>query len=133
MTRHPQIVDVPTGQDREASRVSGQWTGLDGQQGFCINMQAHLARWRGKPLALRPNELRLLALLVAHSDQLLTREQLIAKLGKGDRAIDPRTVDVWIGRLRRALRESGAPDALRTVHSLGYVFDTLAPAEMIWA
>ena len=34
-----------------------------------------------------------------------------------------RTVDVWIGRLRRALRNAGAGNPLRTVRSLGYVFD----------
>jgi len=39
--------------------------------------------------------------------------------------VDERTVDVWIGRLRRALRAAGAGNPLRTVRSLGYVFDTL--------
>lgn len=99
--------------------------------GFVIDLPAHRARWCGRPLALRPNELRLLAMLAQHPDRLLTRSQLIAMLGKGCGGIDLRTVDVWIGRLRRALREQGAPDVVRTVRSLGYVFDTLAPAEII--
>ena len=37
--------------------------------------------------------------------------------------LDARTVDVWIGRLRRALKAAGAGNPLRTVRSLGYVFD----------
>ena len=36
---------------------------------------------------------------------------------------DARTVDVWIGRLRRALKTAGAGNPLRTVRSLGYVLD----------
>ena len=39
--------------------------------------------------------------------------------------LDDRTVDVWIGRLRRALTAAGVPDPLRTVRSLGYVLDSL--------
>lgn len=101
--------------------------------GFAINLAAHRARWCDRPINLRPNEFRLLALFVSHADRLLSRSQLIEMLGKDCGEIDHRTVDVWIGRLRRALREQGAPDAVRTVRSLGYVFDSLAPAELILA
>ena len=38
--------------------------------------------------------------------------------------MDERTVDVWIGRLRRSLRAAGGGEMLRTVRSLGYVLDT---------
>ena len=55
--------------------------------------------------------------------RVFTRSQLIAALGKHATPIDERTVDVWIGRLRRALRIAGAGDMLRTVRSLGYVLD----------
>lgn len=101
--------------------------------GLTINLAAHRARWCDRPINLRPNEFRLLALFVSHPDRLLSRSQLIEMLGKDCGEIDLRTVDVWIGRLRRALREQGAPDAVRTVRSLGYVFDSLAPAELILA
>ena len=49
--------------------------------------------------------------------------KMIEGLGKQDPPIDPRTVDVWIGRLRRAFRASGAGNPLRTVHAMGYVLD----------
>ena len=44
--------------------------------------------------------------------------------GKQEPPIDERTVDVWIGRLRRALRKVGAGERVRTVRSLGYVYDS---------
>lgn len=81
------------------------------------------ARWRGKPLPLMPNEFRLLRYLLEHPGHVFTRAQLIAALGKREPPVDERTVDVWIGRLRRALRSAGAGSALRTVRSLGYMFD----------
>jgi two-component system phosphate regulon response regulator PhoB len=53
-----------------------------------------------------------------------TRSSLIAQLGKDCRSIDERTVDVWVGRLRRTLRKQGVTVPLRTVWSIGYVYDS---------
>ena len=89
-----------------------------------IDLSALQARWLGKPVTLRPNEFRLLRFFADNPNQVLSREQLIVGLGKQEPAIDERTVDVWIGRLRRALKQAGAGNPLRTVRSLGYVFDT---------
>jgi two-component system phosphate regulon response regulator PhoB len=88
-----------------------------------IDIAAFQARWHGKPIPLMPNEFRLLRYFVEHPGRVFTRSQLIAALGKHDGPIDERTVDVWVGRLRRALRVAGAGDMLRTVRSLGYVLD----------
>jgi two-component system phosphate regulon response regulator PhoB len=88
-----------------------------------IDIPAFQARWQGKAIALMPNELRLLRYFVEHPGRVFTRTQLISALGKQEPAIDERTVDVWIGRLRRALKAVGAGNPLRTVRSLGYVFD----------
>ena len=88
-----------------------------------IEVAAFQARWRGKPIPLMPSEFRLLRYFVEHPGRVYTRTQLIAALGKQEPAVDERTVDVWIGRLRRALRAAGAGEPLRTVRSLGYVFD----------
>lgn len=88
-----------------------------------IDLAAFQARWGGKAIPLMPNEFRLLRYLVEHPGRVFTRGQLIAALGKQDPPVDERTVDVWIGRLRRALRVAGAGDPLRTVRSLGYVLD----------
>lgn len=89
-----------------------------------IDLGALQARWKAKPLALQPNEFRLLRFLVENPDRVLSRGALIAGLGKLDPPIDERTVDVWIGRLRRALKAAGAGHKLRTVRSMGYVWDS---------
>lgn len=88
-----------------------------------VDVAAFQARYRGARIALMPNEFRLLRYLVEHPGRVFTRSQLIAALGKQELPIDERTVDVWIGRLRRSLRTAGAGDMLRTVRSLGYVLD----------
>lgn len=90
-----------------------------------IDIPAFQARWQGKAIALMPNEFRLLRYFVEHPGRVFTRGQLISALGKQEPSIDERTVDVWIGRLRRALKAVGAGNPLRTVRSLGYVFDDL--------
>jgi two-component system phosphate regulon response regulator PhoB len=88
-----------------------------------IDLPAFQARWQGRPIPLMPNEFRLLRYFAEHPGRVFTRTQLIAALGKQEPPVDERTVDVWIGRLRRALRAAGAGNPLRTVRSLGYVFD----------
>ena len=90
-----------------------------------IDLGAQQARWQEKPILLRPNEFRLLRFLAENPNRVLSRQEMIEGLGKQDPPIDPRTVDVWIGRLRRAFRASGAGNPLRTVHAMGYVLDAL--------
>lgn len=90
---------------------------------LAIDMAALQARWAGRPIPLRPNEFRLLRYFAENPNQVLSRGDLIGGLGKLEPAIDERTVDVWVGRLRRALKSAGAGNPLRTVRSLGYVFD----------
>ncbi|SHN51759.1 response regulator transcription factor [Erythrobacter sanguineus] len=88
-----------------------------------IDMAALQARWNGEPIMLRPNEFRLLRFFAENPNRVLTREDLISGLGKREPPIDERTVDVWIGRLRRAIKAAGGGNPLRTVRSIGYVFD----------
>lgn len=90
-----------------------------------IDLAAFQVRFHERPLPLRPNEFRVLAHFVENPDQVFSRASLIRHLGKDDATVDERTVDVWIGRLRRSLRAQGVPDPLRTVRSLGYVLDSL--------
>ena len=93
--------------------------------GLTVDVAAFQARWQNKPISLMPNEFRLLRYFAEHPGRVFTRSQLIAALGKQEPPVDERTVDVWIGRLRRALKASGVGNPLRTVRSLGYVFDAL--------
>ncbi|MFM9936023.1 MAG: response regulator transcription factor [Novosphingobium sp.] len=88
-----------------------------------LDLAALQARWKDKPVGLMPNEFRLLRYLMEQPGHVFSRAQLIAALGKQEQPIDERTVDAWVSRLRRALREVGAGYPLRTVRSLGYVLD----------
>jgi two-component system, OmpR family, phosphate regulon response regulator PhoB len=97
--------------------------GVIGKGSLTIDLAGYQARWQGNPIALMPNEFRLLRFFVEHPGRVFTRSQLIAALGKQEPPLDERTVDVWIGRLRRALRGAGAGNPLRTVRSMGYVLD----------
>ena len=90
-----------------------------------IDPAAHQIRVGGKPVPMRPNEFRLLVHFMEHPDQVFNRSALIDRLGKDGGALDERTVDVWVGRLRRSLAAYGAPDPLRTVRALGYVMDSV--------
>ncbi|MBS0481309.1 MAG: winged helix-turn-helix domain-containing protein [Proteobacteria bacterium] len=92
---------------------------------IAIDLAAHQVRVNGTIVALRPNEFQLLAHFLENPDQVFSRAALIDRLGKANDEMDERTVDVWVGRLRRALSAQGAPDPLRTVRSLGYVLDSL--------
>jgi two-component system phosphate regulon response regulator PhoB len=89
-----------------------------------IDLAAFQARWQTTAIPLMPNEFRLLRYFIEHPGRVFTRTQLISALGKQEPPVDERTVDVWIGRLRRALRAAGAGNPLRTVRSLGYVLDS---------
>lgn len=88
-----------------------------------LDLAALQARYKDRPVALMPNEFRLLRYLMEQPGHVFSRAQLIAALGKQEQPIDERTVDAWVSRLRRALREAGAGYPLRTVRSLGYVLD----------
>lgn len=88
-----------------------------------VDTAAYIARYRGTRIRLALNELRLLIHFVEHPNRVYSRNSLIEELGKNGEVIDERTVDVWIGRLRRAFRDNSAPDLLRTVRSVGYVLD----------
>ena len=90
-----------------------------------IDPAAHQIRVSGQPVLMRPNEFRLLIHFMEHPDQVFSRTALIDCLGKDGNALDERTVDVWVGRLRRSLAAYGAPDPLRTVRALGYVLDSV--------
>ena len=92
--------------------------------GLEIDREAFQVRAGGRPVAIGPNEFNLLAYFLENRDRVLSREELIDALNRKLGRIDERTVDVWVGRLRRALAAAGANAPIRTVRHLGYVFDS---------
>ncbi len=77
----------------------------------------------GKALHLGPTEFRLLAALMERQGKVWTREALLDRVWGRDIYIDTRTVDVHIGRLRKALCTHGGTDPIRTVRGAGYAMD----------
>lgn len=88
-----------------------------------IDMAALRARWNGQVIEARPNEFRLLRYFAQNAGVVMSRDEIITGLGKSEPPLDERTVDVWVGRLRRAIKAAGGGNPLRTVRSRGYVLD----------
>ena len=82
----------------------------------------HRVRRAGRELRLGPTEYRLLEFLLAHPGRVFSREQMLDRVWGRDVYIDERTVDVHVGRLRKALGEGGS-DPIRTVRGAGYALD----------
>ena len=77
----------------------------------------------GRPIELGPTEYRLLEFFLEHPGRVFSREQLLDSVWGRDIYIDERTVDVHVGRLRRALNRGRTADPIRTVRGAGYSFD----------
>ena len=75
-----------------------------------------------REIHIGPTEFRLLAFMMENAGRLLSREQLRAAGWTGTAAIHPRTVDVYVGRLRHALNRGRDRDPIRTVRYAGYIF-----------
>ncbi|MEO1014086.1 MAG: phosphate regulon transcriptional regulator PhoB [Pseudomonadota bacterium] len=81
--------------------------------------------WRAEQeVHLGPTEFRLLDHLMQHPGRVFSREQLLNAVWGSDVFVEVRTVDVHVGRLRKALRKVAEGDPIRTVRSAGYALDT---------
>jgi two-component system, OmpR family, phosphate regulon response regulator PhoB len=101
--------------DRLASRLSAGNLELDRQ-----NWRVHRDK---KTIHLGPTEFRLLEYLMAKPGRVFSRGQLLDGVWGLSVDIDERTVDVHVGRLRKALSPNGEADPIRTVRGAGYAFD----------
>ncbi|WP_308910027.1 phosphate regulon transcriptional regulator PhoB [Pseudokordiimonas caeni] len=77
-----------------------------------------------KPVHLGPTEYRLLRHFMENPGRVFSREQLLDSVWGYDVYVEPRTVDVHIRRLRKAINGDTLPDYIRTVRSAGYALDT---------
>ncbi len=77
----------------------------------------------GREVPLGPTEFRLLEFLLEHPGRVFSREQLLDQVWGRDIYIDERTVDVHVGRLRKALNRGRMPDPIRTVRGAGYALN----------
>jgi two-component system phosphate regulon response regulator PhoB len=91
------------------------------------DVEMDLAAYRvfrsGRAISLRPVEFRLLRILIEHPGRVFSREQLLDAVWNHDAEIEPRTVDVHVRRLRKALNGDGERELIRTVRAAGYAFE----------
>ena len=86
-----------------------------------LDRDAHRVMRGGREVALGPTEYRLIEALLESAGRVLSRAQLIDRVWGNTAEIDERTIDVHIGRLRKALIEGDESDPVRTVRGAGYV------------
>lgn len=87
---------------------------------------AHRVKRAEREIHLGPTEFRLLDYLMQHPGRVFSREQLLDAVWGADVYVEARTVDVHVGRLRKALNNKDERDPIRTVRSAGYSFDMKA-------
>lgn len=85
-----------------------------------IDRVEHRVTRNGGDIHLGPTEFRLLDYFMQHPGRVFSREQLLDTVWGSDVYVELRTVDVHVGRLRKALRQGGGDDPIRTVRSAGY-------------
>ena len=88
--------------------------------GIEMHIDARDVRRHGQPITLRDAEFRMLAILMRAPKKIFTRQELINNLWEQPDKIDYRTIDVMMGRLRKALTLVNRTDAVRAVRGLGY-------------
>lgn len=88
-----------------------------------IDRAAHRVRRGDRDIHLGPTEYRLLDHLIQHPGRVFSREQLLDAVWGSDIYVEARTVDVHVGRLRKALNATGEGDPIRTVRAAGYALD----------
>jgi two-component system phosphate regulon response regulator PhoB len=97
---------------------------------IAMDRGSHRVKRGDRDIHLGPTEYRLLDQLMQHPGRVFSREQLLDAVWGSDIYVEARTVDVHVGRLRKALNEPGERDPIRTVRSAGYSFDeTFAATE----
>jgi len=88
-----------------------------------MDLTTHRVSRNDEPVDLGPTEFRLLRFMMEHPGRVFSREQLLDSVWGHDTYIEPRTVDVHIRRLRKAMNLPGTTDLIRTVRSAGYALD----------
>ncbi|MFV0382892.1 phosphate regulon transcriptional regulator PhoB [Paracoccus sp. (in: a-proteobacteria)] len=89
-------------------------------QDIILDAAEHRVFRGGQPLHLGPTEFRLLSTLMEKPGRVWTREQLLDRVWGRDIYVDTRTIDVHVGRLRKALMANGGDNPVRTVRGTGY-------------
>jgi two-component system, OmpR family, phosphate regulon response regulator PhoB len=88
-----------------------------------MDRTAHRVTRQVREITLGPTEYRLLEVLMENTGRVLSRSQLLDRVWGTAAEIDERTIDVHVGRLRKALVRGDEADPVRTVRGAGYVLE----------
>ncbi|MEO1314746.1 MAG: phosphate regulon transcriptional regulator PhoB, partial [Pseudomonadota bacterium] len=88
-----------------------------------LDRETRRVRRAGRDVHLGPTEFRLLDVLMQRPGRVFSREQLLDRVWGTDVYVEIRTVDVHVGRLRKAINRRGESDPIRTVRASGYALD----------
>lgn len=88
-----------------------------------LDPATHRVLRNGRTLHLGPTEFRLLEFFLRHPKRVFSREDVLNAVWGRDIHVEPRTVDVHIRRLRKAINAPGEIDIVRTVRAAGYALD----------
>ncbi|HKV28615.1 MAG TPA: response regulator transcription factor [Candidatus Acidoferrales bacterium] len=90
-----------------------------------VDPVSYRAQREGKALSLSTLEFRLLYYLASRPNRVFTRDQLLDAVWGSDRFVTPRSVDVYVRRLREKMEKNPEkPEYLKTVRGAGYIFET---------
>ena len=92
-------------------------------QDLVMDLASHRVKRNGREVHLGPTEFRLLRHLLENQGRVFSREQLLDMVWGRDVYVEPRTVDVHIRRLRKAINAEKDNDLIRTVRAAGYALD----------
>jgi len=85
-----------------------------------LDREAHRVYRKKNEIKLGPTEFRLLEFMMQHPGRVFSRSQLLDNVWGETIYIDERTVDVHVGRLRKAVNNNRMPDVIRTIRGAGY-------------
>lgn len=91
-----------------------------------MDLASHRVRRQERDIHLGPTEFRLLRHFLRNPGRVFSRERLLDRVWGSEVDVEPRTVDVHIRRLRKAINAPGERDLIRTVRSAGYALDISA-------
>jgi two-component system response regulator MprA len=102
--------------------------GGDAPTGLVLDPARHSVRHGSESAPLTPTEFRLLAAMAARPGEVVRRHELIAAAWPAGAIVHDNTLDTYLGRLRRKLRDVGSGDQIDTVRGVGYSLQPGAPA-----
>jgi len=88
-----------------------------------LDRENHRVRRAGREIRLGPTEFKLMEFFMQSPGRVFSREQLLDGVWGRDIYVDERTVDVHVGRLRKAINRGRERDPIRTVRGAGYALD----------